>query len=368
MAFPIEEEPMATLGRIPPAKRAERALVRAARDRSAQVAVGVLAAAGAAVAATKAAVERGGDDAAASSGPSRTYRLKRNEPPTAGMRRIAAGRADDALDQLRGKGEHDFAGAVHEARKDLKKLRSVLRLVRADLGDEVYRRENDRFRDAGRLLSRARDAQVKLETLASLRERHGGQLADERLAPYEDALVEERDREANPDDDGGTVPRTVAEIEAGRAAVADWPLEADDWWLVGPGLERAYRRGRARFADVRAEASAENVHEWRKRVKDLWYHLRIVCKSWREVLDETADQAHELSDLLGDHHDLAVLRGDALERRELLAPDDLDELLGAIDERQRELAGEAIRLGHRLYAEKPKAFARRMRSYWEAWR
>lgn len=105
-----------------------------------------------------------------------------------------------------------------------------------------------------------------------------------------------------------------------------------------------------------------------KRVKDLWYQLLIVRNAWPEVLGETADQAHELSDLLGDHHDLAVLRDDALERRELLANGELERLLAAISDRQDELADKAISLGERVYAEKPKAFARRLGSYWSAWR
>ena len=94
--------------------------------------------------------------------------------------------------------------------------------------------------------------------------------------------------------------------------------------MIGPGLKRSYRRGRNRFRDVRAEASDEWVHEWRKRVKDLWYHLRLVRNAKKSVLGEAADEAHELSDLLGDHHDLAVLRDDAVERRELFGDGDLE--------------------------------------------
>ena len=86
------------------------------------------------------------------------------------------------------------------------------------------------------------------------------------------------------------------------------------------------------------------------------------------MLGETADEAHELSDLLGDHHDLAVLRDDAVERRELFGDGDLEQLLVSISERQDELAANAISLGERLYARKPKAFERRLRSYWESWR
>jgi CHAD domain-containing protein len=334
-------------------------------DRTTKIAAGTVAGAGAALAAAKAALDRrNGHDA---DEPSRKYRLRRKETPVQGLRRIAQGRTRDALQQLRQESEEDTAAAVHEARKDLKKLRSVLRLVRDELGDDVYRRENTRFRDAGRELAGARDAEVKLETLQSLIARFDGRLTEDALAPFAKALEEERQRESRLDD-RGVLERAVAEIEAGEAAVDDWPLRADDWSLIEPGLERAYRRGRDRFADVRKEASDEAVHEWRKRVKDLWYQLRIVRNAWPKVLDETADQAHELSDLLGDHHDLAVLRDDALERRELLADGELERVLAAISERQDELADKAISLGHRIYAEKPKAFVRRLQSYWQAWR
>jgi len=334
-------------------------------DRKTRIAAGTVAGAGAAVAAAKAALDR--RNGHGSDGPSRKYRIKRSETPVQGLRRVAAGRADHALEQLREHSDEEAAAAVHEARKDLKKLRSVLRLVRDELGDDVYRRDNVRFRDAGRLLSGARDAEVKIETLNGLTERFPDRLSEERLAPYPAALEAERQRLAQLDDQG-VLERAVAEIEAGEAAVADWPLQADDWSLIGPGLACAYRRGRNLFADVKAEASDEAVHEWRKRVKDLWYQLRIVRNAWPEVLDEVADQAHDLSDLLGDHHDLAVLRDDALERRELLPDGELERLLASISERQDGLADDALVLGERVYAEKPKAFVRRMRSYWLAWR
>jgi CHAD domain-containing protein len=348
-------------------KRAERALARAAKDRNARLAAGLAAGAGAAVAATKAALDRrdGRDD---DPGPSRTYRLRRKESPIAGVRRVAEGRAADALEQLREGVARDAGAAVHEARKDLKKLRSVLRLVRDDLGDAVYRRENTRFRDAGRMLSGARDAQVKLETLAALRERFGEQAPEDGPGLFRHALEAEHERLANPDDAGLALDRAAGAIEAGRDAIAEWPLRADDWALIGPGLKRSYRRGRNRLADVREEPSDEAVHEWRKRVKDLWYQLRLVRKANDSALGEAADQAHELSDLLGDHHDLAVLRDDAIERRELFPAGALEELLADISERQREFANDAIDLGKHVYPQKPQAFERRIRSYWKSWR
>ena len=89
------------------------------------------------------------------------------------MRRVARGRIDHALDELRGKSDSTREEAVHEARKDMKKLRALLRLVRGELGDRVYAAENACFRDTARELSGVRDADVMLATLGDLEERYG---------------------------------------------------------------------------------------------------------------------------------------------------------------------------------------------------
>jgi hypothetical protein len=106
------------------------------------------------------------------------------------------------------------------------------------------------------------------------------------------------------------------------------------------------------------------VHEWRKRSKDLWYHLRIVSTAWPEVLESVADQAHKLSDLLGDHHDLAVLAEDAAGRPASLMDGAQPRLIAAIRKRQKKLLADALTLGTRLYAERPKAFGDRIDAYW----
>ena len=68
-------------------------------------------------------------------GESRAYRLKEDEPLPDGIARVARGRIDHAIDELRGKTDSTPVEAVHEARKDMKKLRALLRLARGELGD-----------------------------------------------------------------------------------------------------------------------------------------------------------------------------------------------------------------------------------------
>jgi CHAD domain-containing protein len=343
-------------------KRARRGLARALEDRRAQLAAGGLAVAGAALAGGRAVLTR---RKAPDYGPSPSYRIARDEAPAIGVRRIALRRLDSALEHLRGRDEEDPVTAVHETRKDLKKTRSVLRLVRDEIGDDVYRRENDRFRDAGRLLAPYRDAQVKLETLEILRERFADEVPERAWGSYASGLRSETGSEL---EGNGGIGQAAHEIGAGRAEIDEWPVEANDWALIAPGVRRSYRRGRNRLADVVADPSDAAVHEWRKRVKDLWYHLRLLRDSEPERLGKLADRAHELSDLLGDHHDLAVLRDDARSRPELLDGDERELLSTLIERRQEELLAQAVSLGDDLYAEKPKAFTKRLEKHWNAWR
>jgi len=289
----------------------------------------------------------------------RAYRLLAGEKPAEGLRRIAVGRAERAVERLReAERAEDPSECIHAARKDLKKLRAVARLVRPELGGDLYRAENARYRDAGRLLSGPRDAEVKLETLAGLRERSGelGPGIDEWLA----ALREERDLARTP------LGRAIAAVELAPERIAAWPLSTDSWKLVGPGVDRAYRRGRREIRRAVEDPSGPAMHGWRKRAKDLWYQLRILREAIPDSLSESLGLADQLAEALGDHHDLTLLRDDLL-RRELPLTR-RPTVVTAIAARQDELAARAFDLGEALYARKPKSFRRKLRRGWEEWR
>src|SRR5215213_489045 len=296
---------------------------------------------------------------------SRSFRLDPEAPVADEVRRVARGRIDHAVDELRGKSGSSREEAVHEARKDMKKLRALLRLVRGELGDRVYRAENACFRDVARELSGVRDADVMLATLGDLEERYGDLPgAAGRLRP---ALVAHRFRMSA----GSLKPasKTAAETLAeARERVADWPLENEGFETFEEGLWRIYRQGRRDFRAAQKSASPEGTHEWRKRTKDLWYHLLLLQDAWKPVMGALADEAHELSDRLGDEHDLTVLREWA--HRHAGALDGADPLLRGfdvlLDARRRELHEEAFAYGARLYADKPSVFVGRLEGWWEA--
>jgi CHAD domain-containing protein len=339
------------------AGRVKETVEEVGRSREGRIAAG--AATATALAALTARQLRSRDDGDGSTGPSRKYRLRRKEPTAYGVRRVARGRLEDAVEELRDE-DADPTEAVHEARKDMKKLRSALRLVRPVLGDRDYDRENSRYREAARKLSGVRDAQVRAETIDGLAARFDDDPPPGGWEAARSALAADE----RPEDLGALREQAATEIEAGRRNLTNLSLDADGAALLRPGLKRAYDRGRKRFRQAAAEPSDEHLHEWRKRAKDLWYHLRLVRPGWRPVLEPLADEAHELSDLLGDDHDLAVLRSEL--GGAPLSSGQREHLERLIATRRRELQDEALGYGQRLYAEKPKAFANRIAAYWEA--
>jgi CHAD domain-containing protein len=115
-----------------------------------------------------------------------------------------------------------------------------------------------------------------------------------------------------------------------------------------------------------ADPTTENLHEWRKRTKDLWHALQILRPAAPERTRKLAKRAHALSDLLGSDHDLAVLR-DYVEAHADCFPDDASRaaLVALLDRRRRSLQRAALDLGRSVYGRRPKRFVRALERGWE---
>ena len=296
------------------------------------------------------------------------YRLSIADPLPESVRRCAREQLAGAAERLEG-AERDPVTAVHEARKHLKKTRALLRLVRPALGKGAYRAENDALRDVGLALSDTRDADVRVETARKLSEHAAGRLPADVFDALRDALAAEAAA-------GGTKGRAyaarlapaIAQLRAAELRVESWPLDDASWETVLAGVTRAYARGRTAFAVACATPEPELLHAWRKRAKDLWYHQRLLTPAWPELLAAQAEEAHRLSELLGDDHDLAVLAARLADDAPPLAPAAdaaRAELRALATHREQQLREAAARLGRRIYAESPKAFARRVERYLE---
>ena len=287
----------------------------------------------------------------------RRYRLEAGEPMPDGVRRIALGQLDLVADDIAAPDDGPDDEAVHEARKAFKRLRALLRVNRDQLGDDIRRRENAAFRDAGRRLSGARDARVVVATFDDLTERNQDSLPPGAFAGLHAVLATAAARPGLRigSEDAAAV---AAEVEEARGRVAAWPLEGVEAATLAAGLARIQRRGRRAYREAKADPSSEHLHELRKRTKDLWHAAQILRPAAPKRMRKLATRAHELSDLLGENHDLALLRDAVDEHANVMAPGEQEQLRNMIDRRQAKLRRRALRCAGRIYGTKPRKLAR----------
>ena len=257
--------------------------------------------------------------------------------------------------------------AIHTARKDLKRSRAALRLLRPALGERVYHREDALLRAAAHTLNVARDAKVLTQTLQSLRQSNRTLRCDAAVATLLRRLKAERlglrhQLRAHP----AQLARTRVALERICDRVDEWPANASGWSMLGPALKHIYHRGRNAIPTARPRPTDRSLHEWRKQVKYLRYALEILAPLRARKLTPLARQAEKLTDRLGEAHDLALL---AQKARVLAAHDhiDLQHLLAIIDRRRGRLSLTALRRGEQLYQARPADWEATLWRYWRRW-
>jgi len=291
------------------------------------------------------------------------YRLKPGESVREGLRRIAREELTSAAGGLRQATARTRDEAIHEARKSVKKVRAILRLMRGELGS-AYRTENRRLRDVARRLSIYRDGTVMIETLDQLGGHHQDERSARALSAMRRGLLENKRRQQRGPRMTNTMRRAGEALEAAAARVDRWRLVMDGPVALAPGMETAYRRGRARMAAARRHARPELCHEWRKRVKDHWYHLRLLENRWDAATRARERSLKELETWLGEHHNLEVLSERLAEAASERRRNEAKLCRGMIRKVQRELRRKALALGQQLYGEPVELYRKHLADLW----
>lgn len=283
------------------------------------------------------------------------------------FRQLAQVRCEGLQQWLRDVRPASTNNVVHEARRELKKLRALLRLMRPHWEEEAFRAENAALRDAGRRLAPLRDAWVHLTLIESLAQERKGDAVSRALELAIDRFRERYDETLRGHSPERLFPEVAEAVKAAAQRAANWPEpDADPFaWCAG-GYRESYRRGRSRLAWALSHPSAVNLHELRKSSKDLRYQLEFLAAANRRPFGRIVASLHKLTDFLGKNHDLAVLReslqalmAEALSHRQLLA------LHESLEAQHRASLDGALTLGVRFFAAKPKRFAERLEQAWE---
>jgi CHAD domain-containing protein len=296
------------------------------------------------------------------------FELKVNERVSDGITRNVKNQIEKALRYLGAKVEASGEtapekDAIGEVRKCFKRVRAALRLVREELGDDLYHEENWFFRDAARPLTQVRDAVVLVETADRLRQQLVRTIGPGAFTKIRGVLIANRQEVRRLVLDEGSAFTAVADTATrALARLSDWKLQRDGWAAVETGLRRVYRQGHRALARAAESPSVVNLHEWRKQTKYLWHQLQLLEATWTDAEKDFVDRAHQLARFLGEDHDLAVLR-------ETLAADPLaygghhilKGVFSVIDHHRQEVERQAFALGEEIYKDSPGIFTGRIK-------
>jgi CHAD domain-containing protein len=293
------------------------------------------------------------------------YRLDPTLPVDEELRRVVEERLVDALEQLdcvRDGTHAEVQEAVHDLRRRCKELRALGRLLRPSLGSQ-FSVWNSLLRDAAGELSDIRDAHVLIDTLDLTRRDVSGsaRVYMDDVREHHRVIGAKASHSLRRSDKrvrriGRLLGKANRLVEAWNYPQSFAPLKR--------GLRATYERGRDNLGCIESRGHDDDWHEWRKSVKALWYQVRLIERAAPSVLGPLSKRLEELGELLGDEHDLSVLRSRLREDRRKGSRTHAKAAARVARSRQKELRARLLTLGGELYAESPGTFAKRMGRYW----
>jgi CHAD domain-containing protein len=279
-----------------------------------------------------------------------------DEPLGEGLGRIAASRFDRIVEMLEFEPDRDVA--VHEARKAVKRLRALLRLLRGPLSPALRGVEDAALRDLGRRLAPARDARVVIDALDSI-------AAGDHLW-IRDCLL--RDHRAVISALGPGSPLVAALLASARDSRRWWvgtmpALVPDAVDSVSIGMRRTRALARRRAARALEQGGDEAFHAWRKQVKHLRHQLETVRPIDPSGFGGIIADLDTLGEVLGADHDLTVL----LRQVGPLGadPGEAARLERTVAARKQELRAVARHLADRALGATAGSPVRRLQARWE---
>jgi hypothetical protein len=279
------------------------------------------------------------------------------------VRKAAKAEFDLAIAEV-GETGFEVHGTVRNVRRRLKRVRSLLRLIRPVFAD--YANENSALRDICAEVRELRDAMALVEAAD-----HLGRGVDGGLGLALDRLRHElanraASREASLDREA-FLADLRAKLRDARMRSELWELKGDGRAAVVPGFVDTYRRARRGMKEARTASEETAFHEWRKAVKHHAGQLSILRGLVPPFAHARLRRAKQLAITLGELQNLCVLRL-AIGDDETLAKEAdkalVDELCSIEIAAARR---RALRLGKPLFAESPRLVEARWEAYWLDW-
>ncbi len=281
------------------------------------------------------------------------FRLRKQKPACTEIGRVARELIDDTIAHIAPFSAPE-GESVHKARKNIKKLRAILRLIRRQMGSEASKREDQCLRGVGRYLSSIRDAQVRLKTFQKLQ----GETQNKAAKSFQGRLMQDRERSFRKLHNRRGLERRIADLKSVRRRIQNWTSKELKKSDLKKNLRRIYKRSQRDFHIARKEGDTLSLHESRKRAKDLWYVLCLLKSEHPKKMKALADDMKDFTEQLGQALDLTLLKR-TLDDPRLTheARSDLQKIKTLIQIERAEQQKNALKLGKKFFSKPPRSFA-----------
>lgn len=234
------------------------------------------------------------------------YCFQPSARPDREVHRIFGEKTRHAIEQLRQYPDINEEG-LHTARKDIKKLRSLLRLLRSKDFKEARKRLNRDLREVGRKLSLNRDREVIRSILLNWKTSIAAEGTEVFLSGVS-KLVDSSagDGQVHPHLEPQLMNSSVEHLKQADLLLQQTSFKHLRWSDLLACRERALKQLKRAEGEYLNNPDEETLHEWRKQLKNYLYQLLLLKKTKPRRKDEIA-KAREVESCLGSARDLDLL-------------------------------------------------------------
>lgn len=174
----------------------------------------------------------------------------------------------------------DFDERVYRFRREVRRARGILRVVRPGLDDETRSRLEELLRSAIAMTSALRDGVVMLRALHDLPLTDEGERARQRASDALEAIEAVADSTRNPEIALSRAAEGVLTVRMVFSGLKLSDLGASE---VADSFRDLWRRAQRAREDVIFTADRDDFHIWRKRTKELRYGFEVLADAGANI-------------------------------------------------------------------------------------
>jgi CHAD domain-containing protein len=255
--------------------------------------------------------------------------------------------------------------SIHELRKNIKKMRGIIRLIRHEIGHDRYHELNDKYRHIAQQVAVLRDDTSQIELLESMQKNVDDDSIHQTILKAIRQVERKRKDAFTQFYDSNRHYTVCYEILSMKEEIQKLEFDGNPDSFILKSLKRIHGRARSAMEVSGFLKIDEIYHYWRKQVKYLMYQLMILNLAWPSYFKVYIGELNKLSNLLGKLHDLNLFN-EHLHEEKLIKLNSQQKrlMLKYIYQRRAVLKKRIEKTGEKLFSESSEAFSLRIYDIW----